>query len=226
MTYYPVFLDIRQRPCLVVGGGGVGSRKVDTLVENGAHVTVISTEATDRLETLCRQGTIVLKKRPYQSKDLDGMFLVIGATDDETLNRRISQDAEKRQILCNIVDRPEICSFIVPSIVRRGDLVLAISTSGKSPAFAKRLRKELAQQFGEEYGQFLQLMGAVRRKLLAAAHEPEAHKYLFNQIIDEGLLDLIRGKNKENINALLLRILGEGFDLDTLLDASASDRLP
>jgi precorrin-2 dehydrogenase len=225
MTYYPVFLDIHLRPCLVIGGGAVGSRKVDVLVENGAQVTVVSPDVTDRLDTLSQQAVIVLKKRLYRSSDLDGMFLVIGATDDEALNRRISEDAEKRQILCNIVDRPEICSFIVPAIVKRGDLILAISTSGKSPAFAKKLRKELAQQFGEEYGQFLQLMGAIRRKLLAGAHEPEAHKHLFNQIIDEGLLDMIRENKKERINAVLMRILGEGFDIDTLLHGSSPDRL-
>ncbi len=140
MRYYPVSLDIKNRKCLVVGGGGVGARKVMTLVDCGAKVTVVSPDVRGNLLELADRGLIILEKRPYRKTDLTGMFLVIGTTDDEELNRQISIDAEKLNMLCNIADRPKVCNFILPSIVNRGDLTISISTSGKSPALAKKLR--------------------------------------------------------------------------------------
>jgi precorrin-2 dehydrogenase/sirohydrochlorin ferrochelatase len=217
MKYYPIHLDIKNRNCLIVGGGAVGTRKVNTLLECGAHVTVISPDPTPHLTRLASKGSITLKKRAYRSDDLAGMFLVIGATDDETLNRQISEDAERAQILCNIADRPEVCNFILPSIVRRGDLVITISTSGKSPALAKHLRQKLETQFGREYADFLVLMGAIRQKLLNQAHEPEAHKALFNQLIDSDLIQLMQAGKTEEINSLLYKILGKGYKIETLL---------
>jgi len=217
MRYYPVHLDIQNRNCLVVGGGAVGTRKVLTLLQCGARVTVVSPIISDRLRELAATGTLTLYKRPYQTGDLDGIFLVIGATNDEALNRRISSDAEGINTLCNIADRPEICNFILPSIVRRDDLVITISTSGRSPALAKKLRQILENQFGEEYADFLRLMGAIRKKLLKRSHEPEAHKYLFEQLINSDLIALIRGKKIDDINALLIDILGQGYRYDELM---------
>jgi precorrin-2 dehydrogenase/sirohydrochlorin ferrochelatase len=217
MKYYPIHLDIKNRYCLIVGGGAVGTRKVNTLLECGAQVTVVSPDPTPQLTRLASEGSITLKKRAYQSDDLGGMFLVIGATDDETLNGQISKDADQANILCNIADRPEVCNFILPSIVRRGDLVITISTSGKSPALAKQLRQKLQTQFGREYADFLLLMGAIRQKLLSQAHEPEAHKALFNQLIDSDLIQLMQAGKTEEINSLLYKILGEGYKIETLL---------
>ena len=216
MRYYPINLDIQKRNCLVVGGGGVGTRKVDNLLKCGARVTVISPEISTKLQDLSKTEPLTLKFRPYRSADLEGMFLVIGATDDEALNQQISRDAEARNTLCNIADRPEVCNFILPAIVQRDDLVITISTSGKSPALAKKLRKKLDRQFGQEYGDMLKLMGAIRKKLLSQDHEPEAHKPLFEQLIDNGMLDLIRDTNTEEINALLLKVLGDGYRIEDL----------
>lgn len=210
---YPINIDIRNRDCLVVGGGAVATRKVKTLLEFGANVIVVSLQISEELKSL---ADIVLKKRPYRSSDLEGMFLVIGATDDKAVNRQISADAEKAGKLCNIADQPHLCNFILPAIVKRGDLLIAISTSGQSPAFAKKLRKELESQFGEEYRHLLNLMGAIRQKLLAAAHEPEAHKPLFEQLLDGGLLEMIKAERNEEINALLYKVLGHGYDLASL----------
>ena len=211
MRYYPVNLDIENRACLVVGGGGVGTRKVKTLVDCGAVVTVVSPEVSARLGKMAAAGLITLEKRAYRPGDLEGKFLVIGATDDEALNRRIHADAESLNTLCNIADRPEICNFILPAIVHRGDLVLAVSTSGKSPAYAKQLRKDLENQFGEEYESFLRLMGAIRERLLSEAHAPEAHKPLFEKLIAAGLLELIKADRTEQIDALLGEVLGDGY---------------
>jgi precorrin-2 dehydrogenase/sirohydrochlorin ferrochelatase len=217
MKYYPVHLDIKNRNCLVVGGGAVGTRKVDTLLTCGARVTVVSPTSTQQLQKLASKGSVILRERAYRSADLKEIFLVIGATDDEKLNRQISKDAEQNGILCNIVDRPEACNFILPSVVRRGDLVITISTSGQSPALAKRLRRKLEAQFGEEYADFLLLLGAIRKKLLSRAHEPEAHKALFNQLIDSDLIDLLRAGKKKELNLLLYDILGEGYGIEELL---------
>ena len=218
MRYYPIHLDIKNRDCLIVGGGVVATRKVSTLIECGARVTVVSPDPRPELTKLASEGSVTLKKRAYRKDDLTGMFLVIGATDDERLNRQISKDAEQAQILCNIADRPEVCNFILPSIVCRGDLVITISTSGKSPALAKHLRQKLETQFGPEYADFLFLMGAIRRRLLSEAHEPEAHKALFNQLIDSDIIQLMQAGKTEEINSLLYKILGKGFKIEALID--------
>jgi precorrin-2 dehydrogenase/sirohydrochlorin ferrochelatase len=218
LKYYPVFIDINARKCLVVGGGAVGTRKALALVACGAIVTVVSPEATEKLKTLAQQGVITLKTRTYRPADMDGMFLVFGATNNDVLNRQINQDAEKLNTLCNIADRPEVCNFILPATVKRDDLVIAISTSGKSPAFAKKLRKQLEQQFGPEYANFLTLMGGIRSLLLREKHAPEAHKPIFNRIIDSNIIDLIREDKKAEINNLLQEILGDGFKFDDLME--------
>ncbi|MCG6909688.1 MAG: bifunctional precorrin-2 dehydrogenase/sirohydrochlorin ferrochelatase [Deltaproteobacteria bacterium] len=217
MKYYPVFLDIHDRNCLVVGGGSVGTRKALSLVESGANVTVVSPAATDKLESMAGQGRLTLKKRAYRSSDLEGMFMVFGATDREPLNRQINRDAESRNLMCNIADRPDVCNFILPATVKRGDLVIAISTSGASPAFAKKLRLDLEKQFGEEYATFLKLMDGIRSRLLKEKHAPEEHKPVFNQIIRSGIVDHLREGKKEAIDRLLQDILGDGFTVDNLM---------
>lgn len=197
--------------------GQVGTRKVETLLKCGAIVTVVSLEFTDTLRDLEKEGGVTLVNRSYLSTDLDDAFLVISATDDQELNWKISGDAEKLHKLCNIADFPAACNFILPAIVSRGDLTLAISTSGRSPAFARRMRLELEERYGEEYGVFLALMGAVRAKLLSEKHEPEAHKPLFERIIDGGMLGMIRQERTENIDALLFEVLGDGYRYDELM---------
>ncbi|MFH0725652.1 MAG: bifunctional precorrin-2 dehydrogenase/sirohydrochlorin ferrochelatase [Pseudomonadota bacterium] len=217
MRYYPVNLDIKGRPCLVVGGGSVGFRKVKTLLACSAQVTVVSPEITLRLKELVENGAVRWCARGYRDSDLAEVFLVIGATDDEKLNEQVSRDASRLNLLCNIADRPAACNFILPAIIERGDMVIAISTSGRSPAFAKQLRKELEKQFGEEYTKLLQLMGAIRDKLLAEAHEPEAHKPLFEKLISGDLLVRIKEKDTDGINQLLRETLGTGYELDHLV---------
>ena len=216
MKYYPVNLDVRNRACLVVGGGEIGTRKVETLLKCGAKVTVVSLDATADISALAGRGEISLFERPYASGDQDGKFLVIAATDDEVLNRRIYEDAEKQGTPCNIVDRPEICSFIVPSIISRGDLTIAISTSGTSPAFAKRLRKDLERMFGKEYETFLELMGTVREKIMGENRDPEARKTIFETLANSGIPEMIRKGDTVGINRILVDVLGEGYDYGEL----------
>lgn len=222
MKYYPVCLDIRNRDCLVVGGGAVALRKVKTLLACGASVTVVSPAFSSELAGI-RDEALTLIRRPYESSDVAGRFLVIGATDDEAENRKISRDAEANNVLCNIADLPDACNFILPAIVKRGDLLLAISTCGNSPAFAKHLRQRLEKDFGEEYTEFLRLMGALRKRLLDTRHAPEEHKPLFEALINEGLLEMVKEGKTDEINRLLNDIAGdwleESCDYDTLMDA-------
>jgi len=217
MRYYPVNLDVQGRDCLVVGGGAVGERKVKTLLECGAKVTVIAPLATDTLHDLASDERICLKLRAYQPSDPDGHFLVIGATGDEAVNQQISEDASKGGILCNIADCPKACTFVLPAIVSQGDLVIAISTSNKSPAVAKRIRQVLEKEFGPEYATLLKVMGAIRERLLAEARSPESHKQKFERLFDEGLLEMIRDKRTQEVSALLQDALGEGYTWQALM---------
>ncbi len=211
MRYYPVNLDVRNRDCLVVGGGGVAERKVKTLLECGAKVMVITLDASGHLQAIASEGLIDLRLRGYQPSDLDGKFLVFCATDNEEANQRISQDAAKRGTLCNVADRPEACSFVLPAVVRQGSLLIAISTSNKSPAVARRIRQNLEKEFGPEYEILLNLMGEIRQKLLADEKSPEAHKKMFERLLDQGLLQMIREKRAQDVDALLKEVIGEGY---------------
>jgi precorrin-2 dehydrogenase/sirohydrochlorin ferrochelatase len=217
MRYYPINLDVQNRECLVVGGGGVGERKVKTLLECGALVTVVTTDATEALQTLASERSISLKTREYERSDMQGKFLVIGATDNEEVNETISKDAAERGLLCNIADRPAACNFVLPAIARQGDLLIAISTSNKSPAVARRIRQNLEKEFGPEYGLLLNLMGAIRQKLLSESKSPEAHKRVFEQLLDEGLLEMIRENRTRDVDGLLKDVLGNGYTWKELM---------
>ena len=151
MSYYPVFLQLEDKIALVVGGGKVAQRKVETLLRCGASIHIISKVLTDKLKRLINSSDVRFLGEEMRDEFLDDAFIVIAATDDKKLNSEVSLRARNRGLLVNAVDQPADCNFIVPSIVRKGDLSIAISTSGKSPALAKRIRKELDGQFGNEY---------------------------------------------------------------------------
>lgn len=216
MRYYPIFLDVESRACLVVGGGEVGARKVKTLLDCGGTVGVVSLEVVPWLEEKIQQGAVELKGSHYEERQLQGCFLVIAATDDVELNCRIAQDAEKRGLLCNVVDDPQEGNFILPALVQRGALTVAISTSGKSPALARQLRQDLEQRFGMEYSDFLELMGAVREQLLKDSQDSRANKERFDQLVQSPLLELVRRRDYEGVDRILGTILGPDYSLKKL----------
>ena len=216
MRYYPIFLNVENQNCLVVGGGEVGARKVKTLLGSGARVDLVSPEVVPWLAEKIQEGAVDWGGRDYQEHQLRGSILVIAATDDINLNCRIAQDAEKRGLLCNVVDYPQEGNFILPSLVQRGALTVAISTSGQSPALARKLRQDLEQFFGFEYAEFLELMGAIRRRLLKESHDSRANKERFDRLIRSALLELVRQRDYEGIDHLLLNILGPGYSLKNL----------
>ena len=218
MRYYPVYLDMRGRKALVIGGGAVGSRKAQTLLRAGARVTVVSPQASEAIQALAAEGRLTWHPRPYRASDLEAVFLVFAATDDPELNRRVQTDAVRANVLCNLADQPDRGQFILPSIVERGDLLVSISTCGQSPAVARRLRQELEDRFGEEYAPFLQLMGAVRTWLIKRGHAPEGHRALLNRLIDGGLLALVKADDRGGIDALLRSVLGDDMDMARLMN--------
>jgi len=207
--YYPIFLDLEDKPCVVVGAGRTAIRKIEGLLACGASVRVIAPHAEERVEALARAGTILLKKRAFRPGDTEHARLVIAATDDPDVNRSAAQDAEQHGALYNVVDAPDLCSFFVPATLRRGDLCLAISTGGRSPALARKLREELERTYGEEYGELVQLLGEVRETVQDRfREEPERRKAIFHQLVRSDLLMLLRaGKREEarrRIEACLL----------------------
>ncbi len=215
MKYYPVGLNIQDRNCLVVGGGRVGARKAETLCQCRARVKVVSPCFDDALwQPLAPRVELV--KRAYAPQDLRGMFLVVGATDNRQLNQTIGQQARQAGTLFNGADLPELSDFIVPAVVKRGDLTIAVSTSGNSPAFAKQIKHQLEDRFGPEYERFLCLMGRIRNSLLAREHAPDRHKKIFKQLINSQLFDLMRKNDQEAMERLLVDILGKRHGIETL----------
>jgi precorrin-2 dehydrogenase / sirohydrochlorin ferrochelatase len=223
MPYYPLCLNLEERSCLVVGGGKVGARKTKGLLSAGARVIVVSPQMDASLEALRPHERLHLERRAYRPEDMQGVFLAFAATDDAALNRRIQKDAVDCRALCNIADQPELCDFILPAVVRQGDLTLAITTAGKSPALARRLRRELTDKLGPEYARLTELMGAIRHRLLSKGHDPEGHQRIFNTLLDSDLLAFLRAGRRGDINALLTATLGPDFCLENLL---GSDERP
>jgi precorrin-2 dehydrogenase/sirohydrochlorin ferrochelatase len=210
--YYPATLDIAGRGAVVVGAGKVGEGKIAALVRAGANVKVVSLEATPQVRRWADEGAIELELRPYESSDLDGRFLVIAATERNDTNVRVFEDAEQRQMLCNVVDVTHLCNFILPSIVRHGDLAIAVSTGGASPALARRIRISIGQCYGDEYAVALQLMGSLREELKAAYPSPAARKVIFERMVYSDLMDLVRAGDTDAIEAWVQRCIDEGPD--------------
>ncbi|MEJ2364253.1 MAG: bifunctional precorrin-2 dehydrogenase/sirohydrochlorin ferrochelatase [Deltaproteobacteria bacterium] len=216
MRYYPIFLKVETRLCLVVGGGEVGARKVKTLLSCGASVALVSLELVEWLEEKIEEGVVDLLGVHYEEKYLEGCSLVIAATDDLELNRRIAKDAEKRGLLCNVVDYPQEGNFILPALIQRGALTLAISTSGKSPALARQIREDLEHRFGEEYADFLEIMGAVRSRLLRESQDSLTNKEKFDSLVRSELLELVRRRDFAAVDSILQKVLGSNYALKEL----------
>ena len=217
MPYYPIFLDLDNQKVIVVGGGEVAERKIRTLLIYGCRISIISPHLTPHLKEL------VAKKKihhiPYESlgKSLDDAFMVIAATDDPEVNSQIASQAKEQGLLVNAVDQPGDCNFIMPSIVKRGDLQIAISTAGRSPALAKKIRKEMESMFGPEYDSFIELLGMIRKKLLSRGQASSKNKIIFQELVDSNLLELIKKGDRNGVKATLRSILGKGFPIEDMV---------
>jgi precorrin-2 dehydrogenase/sirohydrochlorin ferrochelatase len=217
MRYLPINLDIRTRPVVVVGGGEIAGRKVLRLLESGALVTVVAPQLTEELRQLAQNGRIRHLKRDYAAGDLNGAFLAIAATSGSAVNRAVAAEAHGSSILIDRVDEPEMSSFTMPAVITRDDLVITVSTSGKSPALARKIRAELERVFGEEYGATLRLLGALREKLLTEKGNSAYNKTLFSELVAHDLPKLIKEHRHDELDHLLLELFGPGFTTHDLL---------
>lgn len=192
--FYPVFLKIKDRLCVVVGGGNVAERKVKTLLNDGARVKVISPALSEDLQALVNDGSILWEPRGYQLGDLQGAYLAFAATNRKDINEQVYYDGSQAAIPVNTIDNQELCDFIVPSRVERGKLQIAISTSGASPALTKHLRQELENHFGDEYDLFLDWMQQLRNWLLENEPAEAKRREIFQQVVKSNVLDLLKNK--------------------------------
>lgn len=218
MSYYPIFLELEGKTVLVVGGGNVAQRKVETLIEYGAAVNIVSKQLTTGLRELVDAGGIRQIGEAFLEQHLDGAFMVYAATDDNQLNREISQSARKRGVIINAVDQPGDCDFIVPSIVRKGDLSIAVSTSGKSPALARHIRKQLDLQFGNEYQKFLTLMGCLREEIFSLNFSQKENSRIFHKVVDSDILKALAEENWEQVEAILGGTIPQEVNMNKCLE--------
>ncbi len=203
-AYFHVCLSLVGRRCLVVGGGKVAARKAASLAHAGAHVTVVSPSFSEEFSELDR---VELLERHFQDSDPDGATLVVAATDDEELNRQIARAAQKHGALVNVVDAPDLCDFFVPASVVRGDLVVGISTSGKAPALAKRLRVELEDLLPPGYADFVDLLGELRLEVMAGVRDGSRRAEVFHQLASRRTWKLFTAEGPEAVRALARRLI-------------------
>src|SRR2546423_12402769 len=196
-AFYPVFLDLRGRRAVVIGGGAVAEQKVRGLIAAGAHVTLVSPETVPALTDLARRGAIEIRRRPYRSGDLAGAWLAIAATDDRSVNEAVWAEAERVGVPLNAVDDLEHCSFIAPAVHREGDITVAVSTGGKSPALAVRLRQRIARLVGRGEARLGALLGEVRPGLATRVPDARARTALWYEIVDSDVIEFVRRGDME-----------------------------
>lgn len=206
IPYYPVALDLRDRLCLVVGGGAVAEAKVEGLLEAGARVTVVSPELTEPLAAWALGGRITYRPHEYGADDLDGQQLVFSATDRREVTEAVAAEARRRGLWVNAADDPAFCDFLLPSVLRRGRLVVAVSTGGASPALAARVRRDLEAYFAPEYDELVELAAEVRGELRSRAQRPVGEAW--RGALDRDLVGLLAEGRRDEAKARLLERLG------------------
>lgn len=181
-SLFPMFVKLAGRQCLVVGAGKVGEPKIGGLIDTGARIRVVAIEASPAVREWARDGKVELELRPFSADDLDGVFLTVVATTSSRLNESIYREAQRRGMLCNVVDVPDCCDFFYPAVVRRGDLQIAISTAGQSPSLAQKLRQQLEKQFGDGYAAWVTELGETRKLILASDLDKERKLELLHSL--------------------------------------------
>ena len=207
-AYYPAFIDVRGRRCVVIGGGDIGEEKVRRLLECGAAVVVISPEVSEGVRRLADDGRLTWTARAYEAGDLAGAFIAIAATDDNSVNRAIAKEAKTRNVLLNVVDVTHLCTFIAPSVVRRGEVTIATSTGGASPALARKFREELSGSRILQYADLAPLLSEVRTELKRMG--VDVHPDRWQSCITEDLVGLVQGDRAEEARKVLMAGLLNG----------------
>lgn len=196
-SLFPMFLKLMGRQCLVVGAGKVGEPKIGGLLETGARIRVVALEASSAVCEWAQAGKIDLELRSFSPNDLDGTFLVVAATASRTLNERIYHEAQRRGVLCNVVDVPDLCDFFYPAIVRRGDLQIAVSTAGQSPSLAQKIRQRLEQEFGPGYAAWVAELGETRKLILSSDLNRERKLDLLHSLASRRALEAALAERPE-----------------------------
>ncbi len=212
--FFPICLDLKEKKCVVIGGGQVAERKCISLQKHGVKVTIVAPEVTDKIRELGANGSIDITIGMYDPSALDGAALVIGATDSADVNRAVYETASAKNIPVNIVDSPELCTFIVPAVLERGDLCIAVSTGGKSPAVAREIRKKLDDDFGAEWGEYLDIMGRARQSVLSRVDGQKNRKDIFNRLATSPIRKLLAEGKRERAWKLAEEIIGFVIGID------------
>ncbi len=212
MGYYAAYLDVTGRRCLVVGGGDEAEAKVRGLLRDGAAVTVIADTINTTLEGLAAEGTVELERRGFEESDLLGALLVIDASGDDASGERVAAAARERHVLVNVLDRPKLCDFIAPALVRRGRLQVAVSTSGRSPFMASVIRRRLEGEIGEEYGEMVDIVGELRDRMRADGLPLETQNQVYAGIEASPTLDLLRAGKRDEAVAEVAACAAAVFD--------------
>jgi precorrin-2 dehydrogenase/sirohydrochlorin ferrochelatase len=186
---FPMFLKLEGRQVLVVGAGRIGEPKIGGLLETGARILVVSLDASPTVREWARAGKLELDLRAFTAADLDGAFLAVVATNSRTLNERVYREAQKRGVLCNVVDVPELCDFFYPAVVRRGDLQIAVSTAGQSPSLAQKIRQQLEKQFGPGYAAWVAELGETRKLIIDSNLDKERKLDLLHSLASREALE-------------------------------------
>ncbi|MFH1449582.1 MAG: bifunctional precorrin-2 dehydrogenase/sirohydrochlorin ferrochelatase [bacterium] len=224
MKYYNLELNIKNKKCVVVGGGDIAYRKVLSLLECGAKVHVVSKKLNEELRVFFKENKICshenkicshknkiyFHEKEYQTKDLKGAFLVIGATNCLKTNEKIAKDAHKLRILVNIVDNIKLCNYIVPAVTKRGDLVISVSTAGKSPFLAKKIKDEIAKLYGQEYGELVNILGSIRKKVIQEVSDPQKRRLVWEGVVSSKTIEYLKEGNLDKVNNLIKKVIEEG----------------
>jgi precorrin-2 dehydrogenase / sirohydrochlorin ferrochelatase len=206
-VYYPINLDLRKRRILIIGGGQVAEHKALALVPYGARLTLVSPLFTKKLLSLAKRRKARLIRRSFRMSDLNGQFIVICATEDKKLNRRVAQQAKKKGQLVNVVDDPRYCSFIFPAVVRRGPLSIGISTDGLVPGLSKRIRKEIETHYGDGYRGAVHFLSRLRKGIHDEISDLKVRQSMMNQIIDEDFHFLTRPSTQRRIQRKVKKLI-------------------
>jgi precorrin-2 dehydrogenase/sirohydrochlorin ferrochelatase len=205
--FYPVYLNLKNKRVVVIGGGAVAERKVESLLGTEAFIKVVSPEVTPRLDALAAAGQIQLQRRAYTTGDCEGVALVFSATDDAAVSRAVFDDATEAGALVNTADKPALCDFIMPAVVRRGDIAVAVSTGGTSPSLAAQLRDKIATLIGPEYAQLAELLAAVRPEIQRRISDEEQRKALHYRILNSDIMERLSLNDREGAERRLKEII-------------------
>lgn len=209
--YYPAFLNLKGKRVIVIGGGKVAERKIFTLLRAGAGVTVISPKITKGLEKLRRAGRIKHISREYRKKDQKNALLVIAATDSQDINKQVFKDAP---CLVNVVDSPSLCNFIVPSVVKRGPLMIAVSTSGISPALSRTIRGEIKRLYSPEFASYLKLLEKIRKRVMKEIPDKKKRTEFLKSVASEEVVEILKQKGFEEVKKVLLETVRDAIKKD------------